>query len=91
MISGAADEMGSSVLDPSVTSRTFTEDEVVDGVLSVKVSSVVSQFHRVVLRDPDSLVRAYSNPLWLLRSAPGAAVPDTRWVESPPPPNTRRG
>lgn len=90
VISGVADEVGSSVLDPSVTSRTFTEADVVDGVLSLKVSSLVSQFHRVVLRDADSLVRAYSNPLWLLRSAPIAAVPDTRWVLPPASPTKRR-
>ncbi len=90
VISGAADEAGSRVLDPHVTSQTFTEADMVDGALSVKVSSAVSQFHRVVLRDADSVVHAYSNPLWLLRSAPVAAVPDSRWVV-PPPPNERRG
>ncbi len=79
-----------TVLDPHVTSRTFTDADMVDGVLSVKVSSAVSQFRRVVLRDADGVVHAYSNPLWLLRSAPVAAVPDSRWV-APPPPNERHG
>ena len=39
-----ADEMGGSVLDPDATSRTFTDADVVDGVLSLKVGSSVSRF-----------------------------------------------
>ncbi|MCZ3388752.1 MAG: hypothetical protein LH645_06415 [Actinomycetia bacterium] len=85
VISGVADEVGSTVLNPEVTSRTFTGADLVDGVLSVKVSSVVSRFHRVVLRDAGAVVRAYSNPIWLLRSAPTATVPKVR-VAVPPPP-----
>ena len=85
VISGVADEAGSTVLDPVVTSRTFTAGELVNGTLSLKVSSASSRFHRVVLRDPADEVRAYSNPLWLLRSAPVATVPDERWAVPPPP------
>jgi hypothetical protein len=78
VISGVADEVGSSVLNPDVTSRTFPEADLVNGVLSVRVSSAVSRFHRVVLRDAETVVRAYSNPIWLLRSAPIATVPQAR-------------
>ncbi len=85
IISGVADEVGSAVLNPEVTSRTFTGAELVDGVLSVKVSSVVSRFHRVVLRDETATVRAYSNPVWLLRSPPTATVPEVRKALPPPP------
>ncbi|MCZ3386873.1 MAG: hypothetical protein LH630_07870 [Actinomycetia bacterium] len=91
VISGVADEAGSSVLDPVVTSRAFSEFDLVEGVLSLKVSSTTSRFHRVVLRDGDSVVRAYSNPLWLLRSTPTAVVPESRWVEPPPPPIDPQG
>lgn len=92
VISGLADEAGSSVLDPDVTSRTFTELDLVDGVLSVKVNSRNSRFHRVVLRDGDSIVRGYSNPLWLLRSEPVAVVPEIRRAvpAAPPPPISMR-
>lgn len=86
IISGVADEVGSAVLNPEVTSRTFTGAELVDGVLSVKVSSVVSQFHRVVLRDETATVRAYSNPVWLLHSPPTATVPEVRKALPQPPP-----
>jgi hypothetical protein len=86
VISGVADEAGSTVLDPVVTSRTFTAGELIDGTLSLKVNSASSRFHRVVLRDPAGQVRAYSNPLWLLRSAPVATIPDERWAVLPPPP-----
>lgn len=85
VLTGAADEAGSAALDPVVTSRTFPPGALVGGVLSIKVNSVASQFHRVVLRDADSVVRAYSNPLWLLRSTPMATIPATRWVVPPPP------
>ena len=86
VISGVADEVGSTVLNPEVTSRTFTAADLVNGVLSVKVSSVVSRFHRVVLRDAGAVVRAYSNPIWLLRSTPTATVPESRMAVPPVPP-----
>jgi hypothetical protein len=86
VISGVADEAGSAVLNPEVTSRTFTEADLVNGVLSIKVNSTVSRFHRVVLRDQGAVVRAYSNPIWLLRSTPNAAIPELRAVVPAPPP-----
>lgn len=85
VVSGVADEMGSTALDPVVTSRTFAHDELVDGTLSLKVNSTYSRFHRVVLHDPSGEVRAHSNPLWLLRSEPAATVPDERRAVLPPP------
>lgn len=78
LISGVADEVGSVDSDPQVTSRSFTRAALVDGLLSLKVSSAASRFHRVVLRDVDGIVRAYSNPVWLLRSTPTAVVPGAR-------------
>ncbi len=86
VVSGVADEAGGAVLDPEVSTCTFTPEDVVDGVLSVTVDSAVSGFHRVVLLDSSGSVRAYSNPVWLLRAAPLATVPDCRWVAAPSPP-----
>jgi hypothetical protein len=86
VISGAADEAGSTVLDPEVTSRNFAADALVDGTLSLTVNSATSRFHRVGLRDSNGEVRAYSNPVWLLRSPPSVTVPPERWVVIPPPP-----
>lgn len=81
VVSGVADEVGTARLDPAVTTRSYPASDLVNGTLKVQVSSAVSRFHRLELRDGGGETRAYSNPLWLLRSLPQVAVPALRWAE----------
>ena len=85
VVSGIADETGTSVLDPVTTTRGVSASQLVDDTVSIKVASSVSMFHRVELRDDQGVARAYSNPLWLLRKASVASIPDQRWVVRPTP------
>jgi hypothetical protein len=78
VVSGIADEAGTSLLDPQVTTKAIAASELVNGSVKVRVPSTVNRFHRVMLRDPSGVVQAYSNPLWLLRTTPGATVPAQR-------------
>jgi hypothetical protein len=82
VVSGVADESGTSSLDPLVTNRSYPGSDLASGAMKAKVSSTVSGFYRVMLRDALGVVRAYSNPLWLLRTMPTATVPDQRWAVS---------
>jgi len=81
VVSGAADEAGTGALDPAISTRTYAASDLVNDSIKVKVSSRVSKFYRVMLRDPGGNIYAYSNPLWLLRSMPQVAVPEQRWAE----------
>jgi hypothetical protein len=78
VVSGIADEAGPSQSDPAVKSRSYPASDVVNGSLKVTVSSGVSKFFRVMLRDASGNIHAYSNPLWLLRSVPYTPVPEQR-------------
>jgi hypothetical protein len=78
VVSGVADEIGTSELDPVVTSRSYSASGLASGSIKVKVDSTVSTFYRVMLRDPAGVVQAYSNPLWLLRAMPTVPVPEQR-------------
>ncbi|HEX5016473.1 MAG TPA: hypothetical protein VFX15_02675 [Actinomycetes bacterium] len=80
VVSGVVDEAGPSMLDPAVKRRVFPASDVVKGVLKVRVPTASSSFHRVELRNAAGAVRAYSNPLWLLRSIPYTPIPDQRWA-----------
>jgi hypothetical protein len=81
VVSGVADEAGGAALDPVVTTRTIAASELIHGSVKVRVPSTVNRFHRVMLRDGSGVVQAYSNPLWLLRTMPTAAVPAQRLAE----------
>ncbi len=81
VVSGAADEAGTGALDPAVSTRTYAASDLVNDEIKVKVSSGVSKFYRVMLRDPGGNIYAYSNPLWLLRSMPQATIPEERLAE----------
>ena len=80
VVSGLADEAGTSALDPEVTTRSVPASDLVGDKVKVRVHTDVSSFHRVALRDAEGMVHAYGNPLWLLRSVPYAGVPDERWA-----------
>ena len=81
VVSGVADEAGTSKLDPAVSNRTYAASDLVNGSIKVKVTSGASKFYRIELRDEGGIARAYSNPLWLLRAMPQVAIPEQRWAK----------
>lgn len=77
VVRGPADLSGA--VDPGTSvAAALTAGDLASGVASVTVSTTVSRFFRVQVRDSAGVLIASSNPVWVLRTSPSGGVPPSR-------------
>jgi hypothetical protein len=80
LIRGPVDLAGPNTPDPGTTVTSYPGSQFAGGSLTVSVATATAVYVRVEVVDANGRLKASSNPVWLLKSAPPGGIPAARAV-----------